>query len=59
MVDDNVQTAVDTKHHLIVAHDVTDEGHDRTQLEKMSKLARNAIGSEQLSVVADRGSYKG
>jgi len=31
----NVQTAVDTKHHLIVAHEVVNDGHDRTQLPPM------------------------
>jgi len=59
MVGYNVQTAVDTKHHLIVAHEVTNKGHDHTQLTKMSKLARIATGSEHMSVVADRGYYKG
>ncbi len=40
----NVQTAVDTKHHLIVAHEVTNVGHDRTQLSSMAKQARSAAG---------------
>ena len=31
MVGYNVQTAVDAEHHLIVAHEVTNVGHDRTQ----------------------------
>ena len=42
----NVQTAVDTKHHLIVAHEVTNVGHDRSQLSTMAKQAREATGSE-------------
>ncbi|MBP1181107.1 transposase [Methylobacterium sp. PvR107] len=31
----NVQIAVDPEHHLVVAHDVVNEGHDRTQLVPM------------------------
>ena len=55
----NVQTAVDTRHHLIVAHEVTNVGHDRTQLATMSQQAKAAIGAGQLKVVADRGYFKG
>ena len=55
----NVQTAVDTKHHLIVAHEVTNVGHDRTQLFAMAKQARSATGKEDLTVLADRGYFKG
>lgn len=54
----NVQTAVDAKHHLIVAHEVTNDGSDRGQLSPMAKLARQAMGAEKLSVVADRGYFK-
>jgi len=32
----NVQVAVDTKHHLIVAHEVRNVGSDRSQLTKMA-----------------------
>jgi transposase len=59
MVGYNVQTAVDTKHHLIVAHEVTNVGHDRTQLAGMAKRAREAIGEEKLTALADRGYFKG
>jgi transposase len=59
MVGYNVQAAVDAKHHLIVAHEVTNIGHDRTQLASMSKRAKEAIGTESLEVVADRGYFKG
>ena len=55
----NVQTAVDVEHHLIVAHEVTNDGIDRSQLSSMAKQARTAIGSETLTVIADRGYFKG
>jgi transposase len=55
----NVQTAVDSKHHLIVAHEVTNVGHDRTQLSAMAKQAQVATGTEQFTVLADRGYFKG
>jgi hypothetical protein len=59
MVGYNVQTAVDTKHHLIVAHEVTNIGHDRDQLSSMAHQARDAIDKDTLTVFADRGYYKG
>jgi hypothetical protein len=59
MVGYNVQSAVDTKHHLIVAHEVTNVGHDRTQLSSMAEQARSASGTQQLTVLADRGYFKG
>ena len=45
----NVQTAIDTENHLVVAHDVINEGHDRTQLSSMGKQAKKATGIEGLS----------
>ena len=59
MVGYNVQTAVDAKHHLIVAHEVTNQGHDRHQLHNMAQQAKVAIGTNKLDVVADRGYFKG
>jgi len=59
MVGYNVQASVDTKHHLIVTHEVTNEGHDRRQLSNMALKSREAIGSTQLDVIADRGYFKG
>jgi len=53
----NVQTAVDAKHHLIVAHEVTNVGHDRTQLASMAAQAREAIKATDLTVIADRGYF--
>lgn len=54
----NVQTAVDTQHHLIVAHEVTNVGSDRDQLSSMAKQAREVMAADTLSVVADRGYFK-
>jgi len=53
----NVQATVDAKHHLIVAHEVTNVGTDRAQLSKMALAAREAMGKTKLQAVADRGYY--
>ena len=55
----NVQTAVDAKYHLIVAQEVTNVGIDRDQLSSMAKLARAAMGTQDLTAIADRGYFKG
>ena len=55
----NVQAAVDTEHHLIVAHEVTNVGHDRSHLSSMAKRARHALGAKGMTVLADRGYFKG
>jgi transposase len=55
----NVQTAVDVEHHLIVAHEVTNVGHDRGQLANMARQAQVATGNARLTVLADRGYYAG
>jgi len=57
MVGYNVQTAVDTKNHLIVAHEVTNTGSDRAQLSAMGQAAREAMGKRRLKAIADRGYY--
>jgi len=54
----NVQAAVDTAHHLIVEHEVTNVGSDRHQLTRMAGKARAAMGRDELSVVADCGYYR-
>lgn len=59
MVRYNVQTAVDPTHHLIVAHAVTNLGHDRTQLAMMTAKAQETIGTPSVTFLADRGYYKG
>lgn len=54
----NVQTAVDTQHHLIVAQEVTNVGSGRAQFSSVAKQAREAMASDTLSVVAGRGYFK-
>ncbi|HXN68545.1 MAG TPA: IS1182 family transposase [Bradyrhizobium sp.] len=55
----NVQIAVDAEHHLIVAHEVTNQGHDRQQLAPMAFKAQEATGCEQVTALADRGYFSG
>ena len=55
----NVQAAVDTENHLIVAHEVTNVGTDRHQLSNMAEQARTEMGVETLDAAADRGYYEG
>jgi len=59
MVGYNVQTSVETQHHLIVAHEVTNLGYDRTQLAKMALQSREALAVKDMEAIADRGYYKG
>ena len=54
----NVQIAVEPKHHLIVAEEVTSVGNDRAQLATMATKARDAMDSKELTAVADRGYYR-
>jgi transposase len=55
----NVQIAVDAEHHLIVAHEVINQGHDRSQLAPMALKAQEATGCEQVTALADRGYFSG
>jgi transposase/macrodomain Ter protein organizer (MatP/YcbG family) len=57
MVGYNVQLAVDTEHHLIVTHEVTNTGSDRSQLAKMASQAKDVLNADHLDVVADRGYF--
>ncbi len=52
----NVQIAVDAEHHLIVAHEVINQGYDRHQL---APMAQQATGCEQVTALADRGYFSG
>ena len=53
----NVQASADTTHHLIVAHDVSNVGNDRSQLSPMAKETKAVFKSDELDVVADRGYF--
>ncbi len=55
----NVQTAVDATNHLIVAHEVTNQSSDRSQLSQMALASRDAMGVSDLQALADRGYYHG
>jgi len=55
----NVQVAVDTEHHLIITHEVTNVGSDRAQLAHMAKQTKATLESTSLDVIADRGYFSG
>ena len=55
----NVQVAVDTEHHLIITHEVTNSGSDRAQLANIASKAKDILGVDELEAVADRGYYSG
>ena len=55
----NVQVAVDTEHHLIVTHEVTNSGSDRAQLANVASQAKAVLGVDKLEAVADRGYFSG
>jgi transposase len=53
----NVQVAVETEHHLIVTHEVTNSGSDRAQLANVAKQAKTVLKADTLEAVADRGYF--
>ena len=53
----NVQIAVEANHHLIVMHEVTNDGTDRSQLSHVANETKAALGVEKLDAVADRGYF--
>ena len=55
----NVQTVVDAKNHLVVTHEVTNQGTDRAQLAKMAIQAQEALDQKDITALADRGYYAG
>ena len=54
-----MQAAVDAKHSLIVATEVTNTTSDLGALGTMALKAQEALGAEKLKVVADKGYYNG
>jgi hypothetical protein len=55
----NVQSVVETKHHLIVAHEVTNHGYDRDALSMMARAAKDVMANKTIEAVADKGYYSG
>jgi hypothetical protein len=55
----NVQVAVDTEHHLIITHEVTNSGSDRAQLANIASQAKSVLGVDSLEAIADRGYFSG
>ena len=53
----NVQIAVEANHHLIVMHEVTNDGTDRSQLSHMANETKAVLGVDKLDAVADRGYF--
>src|SRR5271155_4927501 len=57
VVGHNVQVAVEAAHHLIITHEVSNEGSDRSQLSPVAKEAKTILEVENLDAVADRGYF--
>ena len=53
----NVRVAVDTTRHLMITHEVTNVGTDRSQLSPMAEEAKATLQVENLDAVADRGCF--
>ena len=47
------------KHHLVVTHEVTNQGTDRAQLSSMGQQTQEALGTDKFTALADRGYYAG
>ena len=53
----NVQIAVEANHHLVVMHEVTNDGTDRSQLSHVASETKVVLGVDKLDAVADRGYF--
>lgn len=54
----SVQSAVEAKHHLIVAHQVRTRGYDCEALSTMAREARSSMEAEEIEATADKGYFK-
>ena len=52
-----LQSVVDAETHLIVTHEVTNQGHDRDQLTAMATQAKAVLKREDLHILADKGYF--
>jgi transposase len=55
----NAQIAVDARHHLVAAFELTNEGNDERLLHPMAEQGKHALRAESLTVVADTGYSNG
>jgi hypothetical protein len=55
----NMQLAVDTGHLLILAHDMSNEGHDRSLVVPLGLHAKEATQAVEITILADRGYFNG
>ena len=55
----NVQSAVDSKNHIVVDYDVSQNPADHGQLGNMVKRVRKSLKLRRFTVVADKGYYQG
>jgi hypothetical protein len=55
----NVQTSVDSKHNLILDHEVTNDVTDQGHLSEMGIRAKKILGVKKFDLLADMGYYDG
>ena len=55
----NIQVAVDSKYHLVVAVDVTSNAADNGQLYPMAEHTKQELSVDEITVLADKGYYNG
>jgi hypothetical protein len=55
----NVESAVDSKNHMVVDYYATNISDDHNELARMAEAAKETLEVEKLDVTADKGFYKG